>query len=128
LHFAARDERTPLALVLTPGQTHDAQVFTEVLAAVPEAVAIDFAVADKAFDSDAIRWQLLERDIAPVIPSKINRTEPIEHDVDLYRERNRIERLVGKLKQFRRIATRYDKLAASFLAFIHLTAAFIMIR
>jgi hypothetical protein len=85
----------------------------EVLAAVPEAVAIDFAIADKPFGGDAIHWQLLEHDIAPVIPSKVNRTEPIDHDPGLYRKRNHIERLVGKLKQFRRIATRHDTRAVN---------------
>jgi transposase len=115
-------------VVLTPGQWGDAPQFGALLEAVPARVDVEHGVADKAYDSDAIRWQLLDRDAAPVIPSKANRTEPIPHDEVLYRERNRVERLVNKLKQFRRIATRYEKLAATFLALIHLVAAFIMSR
>lgn len=84
--------------------------------------------ADKAYDSDRIRASLAEKGIEAVIPSLKCRKEEIPHDKAKYRERNRVERLFGKLKQFRRIATRYEKLGKTFLAFIHLTAAFIMIR
>src|SRR5262245_9934540 len=128
VHLAAADERTAVAVVLTPGQQGDATVFDELLGAVPRAVDVEHGVADKAYDSDAIRWALLERDAAPVIPSNASRTELIPHDARLYRERNRVERLVGKLKQFRRIATRYEKLACTFLALLHLVAAFIKFR
>jgi transposase len=103
-------------------------MFTEVLDAVPAECPVRRAIADKAFDSDAIRFELRDRSIAPVIPPTASRTEAIPYNRAAYRRRNRVERLVGKLKQFRRIATRYDKLAATFLAFIHLTAALIMLR
>ena len=113
---------------LTPGQQGDATVFTEVLDAVPAECPVQLAVADKAFDSDAIRSELRDRSIEAVIPPTASRSQVIPYNRRAYRRRNRVERLVGKLKQFRRIATRYEKLAATFLAFIHLTAAFIMIR
>ncbi len=113
---------------LTPGQEGDAKAFPQVLAGVPADCPATFAVADKAYDSNAIRVALMERDLSPVIPSTASRTEPIPHDPDLYRERNRVERLIGKLKQFRAIATRYDKLADSFLALLHVVAAFVTIR
>src|SRR4051794_12690892 len=80
MHLAAADERTTLAVVLTPGQQGDATVFDELLAAAAKGRALDHGVADKAYDSDAIRWALLHRDVAPVIPSTANRTEPIAHD------------------------------------------------
>lgn len=83
---------------------------------------------DKAYDSDDIRTNLREQEIKPVIPTRRNRVKPRRHDKKLYRQRNCVERLVGKLKQFRAIATRYDKLACTFLAAIHLVAAFIMAR
>lgn len=95
---------------------------------MPGACPVAAAVADRAYDSDAIRAELAEREIEAVIPSLACRKEPIPHDAAKYRERNRAERLIGKLKQFRGVATRYDKLACRFLAFIHLVAAFIMIR
>jgi len=117
-----------LAVVLTPGQQGDATVFEQVQAAAAQGRVIDHGVADKAFDSNAIRRSMLLRNITPVIPSNASRKEPIPHDAGIYRERNRVERLVGKLKQFRRIATRYEKLAATYLALIHLVAAVIKFR
>jgi transposase len=128
IHLAAADERTAVAVVLTAGQCGDAPQFIPVCEAVPEECPVDSAVADKAFDSDAIREYLVDRDIAPVIPSTANRAEPIEYDAGMYRERNRVERLFNRLKQFRRIATRYEKLAITFLAMVHLVASVVMIR
>jgi len=113
---------------VTPGQRHDARAFPAVFAGLPAGCDPEWAVADRAFDSDAIRDELLGADIAPCIPSRANSTEPVEHDEAMYRERNRVERLVGKLKQFRRVATRYEKLAATFLAMVHVAAAFITAR
>ena len=79
-------------------------------------------LADKGYDSDRIRENLLFRGILPVIPPRSNRTEDIPCDFRRYRDRNRIERMFNKLKQFRRIATRYDKTRKSFLAFLNLAA------
>ena len=126
--MAAADERTAVAVRLTPGQQGDATVFADLLGAVPAAVVIAHGVADKAYDSDAIRRSLRARGAAAVIPANASRKQPIPHDAALYRERNRVERLVGKLKQFRRIATRYEKLGITYLALIHLVAAFIKFR
>jgi transposase len=128
LHAAAADERTPVALVLTPGQRGDAPVFPALLAEVPAACPVEEVVLDRAFDSDAIRELLVGRDIAPCIPSTANRAEPIWYDAVRYKERNKIERLFNRLKQFRRVATRYDKLAKTFLAFVQIAAVFQMIR
>ena len=82
-----------------------------------------FVLADKGYDGDEVRQDLLLRGILPVIPPRSNRTEPIPCDYRRYRDRNRIERMFNRLKQFRRIATRYDKTALSFLGFLHLAAA-----
>jgi transposase len=128
IHLAAADERTTVAAVLTPGQTGDAPTFPAVRDAVPAACQPKSAAADKAYDSDAIRADLAKEGIEAVIPSLGCRKEPIPYDRKKYRERNRVERLVNRLKQFRRIATRYEKLSATFLALIHLTAALIMIK
>jgi transposase len=83
---------------------------------------------DKGYASKRIREQLLAQDIVPVIPPKSNRTEPIDYDKDLYKLREKVERFFNKLKQFRRIATRYEKLSQTFLAFIHLVAVWILIQ
>lgn len=128
IHAVAADERTALAVVLTPGQAGDAPTYPELIEAVPEECPADAAAADKAYDSDAIRADLQGRGIEPVIPPLSCRKEAIPYDKKIYRQRNKVERLFNKMKQFRRVATRYDKLDLSFLAFIHLTAALIMIR
>lgn len=73
-------------------------------------------------DAEGLRTRLLLHGALPVIPAKQNRREPMEHDAVAYRARNRVERCISKLKQFRRVATRHDKTAASFLAFVELAA------
>ena len=80
-------------------------------------------LADKGYDGDDVRSALLMRNILPVIPPKANRWEPISCDFKAYKDRNRIERMFNRLKQFRRIATRYDKTALSFIGFLCLAAA-----
>jgi transposase len=79
-------------------------------------------LADKGYDSDAVRENLLIQGILPIIPPKSNRRETIACDFRRYRDRNRIERMFGHLKQFRRVATRYDKTALSFASFLNLAA------
>ncbi|GEM_PF-1201446 len=79
-------------------------------------------LADKGYDGDAVRENLLMQGILPIIPPKSNRHEPIPCDFRRYRDRNRIERMFGHLKQFRRVATRYDKTALSFASFLNLAA------
>ena len=80
----------------------------------------DALLADKGYDSDALVARLDERGIKPVIPSKANRREPRQTDFALYRERNLVERFFCKLKQYRAISTRYDKLANTFVAAVAL--------
>jgi transposase len=80
-------------------------------------------LADKGYDSDDVRASLLLKGILPVIPPKTNRKVPIACDFRAYKDRNRVERMFNRLKQFRRIATRYDKTAVSFLGFLALAAA-----
>lgn len=70
-------------------------------------------LADKGYDGDAVRQDLLLSDIVPMIPPKANRNNPPPCDFKVYKDRNRIERMFNRLKQFRRIATRFDKTAKS---------------
>jgi transposase len=79
-------------------------------------------IADKGYDSDAIRASLHDAGIRSCIPPKSNRKAEIRWNKRIYRERNRIERMIGHLKINRAIATRYDKLARSFLDVLHLAA------
>ena len=85
-------------------------------------------IADKAFDADAFIAALNDRAIVPVIPSKSNRNTPRPCDFVLYCERNLVERFFNMLKHFRAIATRYDKLAKTFLAGVHLACAAILLK
>ena len=83
---------------------------------------------DKGYDSDGIREHLIAQDIVPVIPPKSNRRAPRDYDKVLYKLREKVERFFNNLKQFRRIATRYEKLSRTFLALIHLVAVWIIIK
>ena len=85
-------------------------------------------IADRGYDSDHIRRVIEKRSGAPVIPGKINRREPILVDAITYALRNRVERCFNKLKCSRRLATRYDKTAASYLGFVHIAAARLWLR
>ena len=86
---------------------------------LPEA---GYLLADKAYDADHWRSWLRQRHIQPVIPNKSNRKKPYAFDRNRYRNRNVIERMFGRLKDFRRIATRYDKNAHNFMAGLCLAA------
>jgi transposase len=115
----------PLAFLLTGGQTHD---LVGADALLPQ-VAADRLIADKAFDADARVLEPLARaGKSAVIPPHPNRRAPREFDRHLYKERHLIENFFCKLKQFRAIATRYDKTAGNFLAAIHLAAAIIWLN
>ena len=85
-------------------------------------------LADKGYDGDRFRENLLMRGILPIIPPRSNRKAPVHPDYRRYRDRNRVERMFGKLKQQRRIATRYDKDPANFLAALKFIAARIWCR
>ena len=109
--------------MLTPGQAHDLVCAQPLI----ENVDPDALIGDKAYDSDSFVDTLTERKITPVIPPKANRKTPRACDFVLYCQRNLIERFFNQLKQFRAIATRYDKLARNFLAGVQLAAVTILL-
>jgi transposase len=113
-----------VVLSLTPGQTAD---ITEAEALL-ERVEAGAVLADKGYDSNALVERLDARGIAVVIPPKANRKEPRKTDFALYRERNLVERFFGKIKQYRGIATRYDKLATTFMAGVLLVCILIWLN
>jgi len=82
-------------------------------------------LGDKAYDGDPLRQELEVRGIEPVIPGKSNRKRRLRYDKQAYKLRHRIENGICRLKDFRRIATRYDKLARNFLASVCLVAAIV---
>ena len=122
------DEISSVGLVLSPGQSADCSRFEELFAGLDRDHVLETAALDKGYDSNAIRQRLAENGINPVIPPKSNRKEQLAYDAEIYRQRNRVERFFNRIKHFRRIATRYEKYACTFLAMVHLTAAFLYLR
>jgi transposase len=114
----------PANLRLTPGQDHDLAG----AAALLENADPGALIGDKAYDADALIDTLKQRAITPVIPPRANRKAPRECDFVLYRERNLVERFFNKIKHFRAIATRYDKLARNFLAAVQLISAMVLLN
>ena len=110
--------------ILLPGQRHDS------IGVEPLITGLDFdaLIADKAFDNTALRANLNERGALAVIPSKADRKTPIAHDTDMYKWRHLVENLFQKIKEVRRIATRYDKTDTSYAATIHLVAAILALK
>lgn len=110
--------------MLSAGQIHDLVCAQDLIEdADPQAL-----IADKAYDADPLIDSLAQREITPVIPPKSNRKIKRDCDFALYRERNLIERFFNKIKHFRAIATRYDKLARNFLAAVKLVSAIILLN
>jgi transposase len=110
--------------VLLPGQRHDSA------GVAPLLTDLDFAalLADKAFDSDGLRTELDNRGAVAVIPPKANRVTTILCDFEMYKWRHLVENFFCKIKEFRRIATRYDKTDTSFAAMIHLVGSVLATR
>ena len=108
-----------MAFHLTPGQDSDIAAAPDLLALAPAMTAL---IADKAYDGDELRAAIADLGALPVIPNKSNRKHIHPFDEDRYRDRNVIERMFCRLKDFRRIATRYDKLARNFLAAVLIAA------
>jgi transposase len=110
--------------MLMPGQAHDLTCAEPLI----ETVDPDALIGDKAFDADWFIATLTQRGIIPVIPPMPGRKVQRACDFALYCERNLVERFFNKLKHFRAIATRYDKLARNFLAGVHLASAIILLN
>ncbi|WP_258162864.1 IS5 family transposase [Rhizobium sp. TH2] len=121
MHARADGQGRPLGFILTGGETSDYSAIPALLA-MPVGKPRLF-LADRGYDADAVREKLLMHGILPVIPPRANRKDPPSCDFRAYRDRNRIERMFNRLKQFRRVATRYDKTRISFEAFLSLAAA-----
>jgi transposase len=111
---------------ITPGQTSDYLGFDLVMAAdLPEPSVL---LADRGYDSDSIRETMDQRGVTPVIPMRKSRKLRKAVDRGLYRLRNLVERCFNKLKNARRVATRYDKTAESFLGFIDIASIRLWLR
>lgn len=119
IHALTDEQCRPIAFLLTGGQVADCTAAEALLEAMPDCPILH---GDKGYDTNAIRRQVEERGAMPNIPPKANRRWKSCFSPFLYRGRNAIERMFGRLKDFRRIATRYHRLATNFLAAVCLAA------
>ena len=128
--MSCSDEQTAVAVHVVSGPKHDSRCYKPILhASVAQVGVIDESVADKGFDSDALRRYTLRKGIMPQLKARSTRPDADTLTYErAYHERNRVERLFCRVKQFRAIATRYDKLARRFQAGLHLTFGFIRLK
>lgn len=105
--------------VLLPGQRHDLIGVDGLL----DGVAFEALIADRAYDSNALRDELKERDATAVIPPRSNRVDEIDYDREMYKWRHLVENFFCHLKQFRRLAMRFEKTDVSFAAMLHVVGA-----
>ena len=123
----------PLAFTLTGGHRNDITQAEPLLDAAVEAAAltaddtaaIRAVLADKGYDADHFVERIGALGADAVIPSRSNRKRPRAHDAELYKDRNKVERFIGRIKHYRRIATRYEKTARNYLALLHLVGAMV---
>lgn len=118
IHAAVDERGRPRRLIVRPGHRGDAPVAAELVAGF----APELCLADAAYDSDVLRADLIARGTTPVIPNNPTRKRRHPFDRKAYRLRNVIERTFSRLKDWRRVATRYDKLARNFLAAVALAS------
>ena len=114
----------PVRLLLTGGQTHDSVPARKLLSGI----IAEYVLADKAYDTDSLLVDVENRGITAVIPPRRNRRVQREYDKHLYKERHLIECFFCKLKEFRRVASRYEKLGSTFLAMVTIAACLIWMR
>ena len=114
----------PVRLLLTAGQVADVAQAEPLLAGLP----LEVVIGDKGYDARDVVAAVERRGDEAVIPSRANATVPRETDWSRYTDRNLVERFWSRAKQYRRVATRYEKKAQNFLAFVHLASIMILLR
>lgn len=119
LHAVADTKGRPIRFFLTAGQVSDYTGARALMNSLPSA---DWLLGDRGYDADWFREGLQDKDIKPCIPSRKSRSKPIKYDKRRYKRRNRIEIMFGRLKDWRRVATRYDRCPKVFLSAIALAA------
>jgi len=124
IHVTVDGLGNPLRLSLTPGQRHD------IIKASDMIVDLEFkhVIADRSYAAQSFLDEIVEMGAVPVIPPRRNAIEPHEYDEWRYRERHLIECFIGKIKHFRRVFSRFDKLASRYLGFLQLTSTLIWLR
>lgn len=146
VHLAVERRCRPLSIILTPGQAADSPRFIPVLKKIKVRVPVgrprtrpDAVAGDKAYSSRANRAHLRRRNVKAVIPEKADQAanrkkkgrsggRPVNHDATLYKDRNTVERAINKFKEWRGLATRYDKTPESYTAGLHLRGSILWLR
>lgn len=124
IHAATEALGLPIRLIGSPGQRNDIAFAHDLI----DGIEAEAALADKGYDADHLCERITKAGTELVIPPRRNRKVQRAYDAELYKERNRIERFFNKLKNFRRVATRYDKLIANFMGFVKLAAIAIWLK
>src|SRR5208283_3856805 len=118
IHMVAADALTAITFALSPGQASDAKAGRDLLGGLGPLPTPLYLLMDRAYEDNETRQLALDFGFIPVVPPKSNRLEPWQYDKAMYRKRNEIERLFRRLKGFRRIFSRFEKLDALFLGFL----------
>ena len=126
IHLIVDALGNPVSFDLSGGEVHDVKKAPEMLEKVPNLG--EFFLADKGYDSDDFRGKIIEHNSTPIIPGRKNRKEKIEYDREIYSSRHLVENAFCKLKQYRAVATRYDKLGRNFMGMITMAAIMIWAR
>ena len=124
IHLATDALGNAVRFILTGGERNDITQATQLI----ENFVAAYVIADKGYDAGPFVLQLKERNCEVVIPSRRNRKVPREIDMHLYKERHLIENQIGKLKHFRRVFSRFDKLAKNYLSFIYFASTVVWLR
>ena len=124
IHITVDALGNPLKIILTGGERND---ITQAEALI-EPFEFDNLLADKGYDANKLLKQVEEKQAKAVIPPKANRKIQREYDTELYKDRNLVERFINKIKWYRRIFTRYDKLMTRYKAFLHFVSVLIWLR
>jgi putative transposase len=124
IHIALDALGNPADFILTAGQEADVTQAEPLIRRNPA----DAYIADKAYDSDAVIRKIKGKGAEAVIPPKKNRKKLRDYDKHLYKERKKVEWFINLIKQFRRVATRYEKTARNFLGFVHVASVVVLLR
>jgi transposase len=126
IHMAADAHGNPIDFEITGGEVHDAKIANQLIEKIGSG---EYLMADKGYDSEAIREQARKAGMKPIIPRKINSKKPNpEFDSYLYKLRHLVENLFARLKHFRSIATRFEKLARNYKAMLFIACSFIWLK
>jgi transposase len=118
----------PVVFILSAGQEADVSYAEALLGQIPAEAEVEAVIADKGYDSKAVVAVVEQMGAEAVIPTQKSRKEQRVIDTERYKDRNLVERFWNKAKQFRRVATRYEKTARNFLAFVHVASIMVLLR